>query len=328
MKLWRLGVLAAMAAFATVASAQTGKIKIVFPTTATTMLLPHYVAQDLGWFKKAGLEVEEITVQGDANAIRAIASGQAELAASGAFPIFGAIINGAPIKAVGSWQPIADYQVVAQSRFNSIKDIESGTIAAASIGGLTTAIPSLLMRKHGLDPNKMKFTSVGGHEARLQAVLAKKLDATIVSNLFASMGQKLGDVKVLASIAKEFPGLGYAYLIATDATLADAAKRARIETYLRHGIVEGARFVVKNPAEAAKIMKGRAPEIDSAIIEGAIKSLIDDKVFGINGGLEAAVLEFTIKIALDTGQLKGALTAEQVADRRVVERVLSQAGTM
>ncbi len=325
----RLAPLLAALAFglaATGASAQTGKIKIIIPSTATTAFLPHYIAQDLGWFKKAGLEVEEVNVLGDANAIRSIIAGNGEIVGAGTTSTYTAIANGAPLKGIGSWQPIADYQIVAQSKFNTLKDLEGASFAAASIGGLTTAIPTMLLKKHGHDTSKLKFLSLGGHEARLQAVIAKKVDAALVSNLFASIGQKSSDIKLLGSVAREFPGLGYSYVVTTDAVLNDPARRARLETYVRYAVVEASRFIVKSPADAAKVLKGRAPDMDLGVIEAAVKSLSEDKVWGVNGGLETSVTEFTLKVAMDIGELKSPLKTEQVIDRRVLDRVLAQTG--
>ncbi len=320
-------VIASLGLGTSFAEAQT-KLKIVFPTTPTTMGLPHYVAVEKGWLKNAGVEIEEITVQGDANAIRALISGQADIAGSGTFPAYGAIANGAQMKAIGSWQAVADYQVVAQSQFKTVKDLETARIAAASIGGLTSVIPEMLLRKYGVDPGKMKFTSIGGHEARLQAVLANKLDATIVSNLYAAIGKRKGDISIIASIAREFPGMGYAYILATDAALADAGKRRALEAYVQYAIVEGARFIVKNPVEAAKIMNKRTPDIDLAVIEDTVKALNEDKVWPINGGLELEITEFTIDLAKQTGTFKGELKASEVIDSRLVDSVIGKLGRM
>lgn len=301
------------------------KLKVVFPTTVGTHGLPHYVAQDLGWFKKAGLDVEEVTVLGDANAIRAMVAGQSDVAHMGTVSVYGAVANGVPIKAFGSVQPIPDYQLIAQRQYRTLKDLESTRIAAASIGGLTTAIPTVLMKKHGLDPGKMIFASVGGHEARLQAVLGNKLDATLVSNLFAEVGQKMGGVNVIVSVAKELPGLGFMYYAATDSALADAGRRKAFELYAQ-GIVEGARFVMKNPAEAAKVLKGRMPELEGALLERVVHSLNSDNVWPINGGLDREVTDFTVKFALEYGLVKGALRTEQVIDPRIVNAVMPRLG--
>ena len=91
-------------------------LKVVFATPPTTYGLPHFVAKDLGWLDKAGLKVEEVWLTGDANAVRALLAGQGDIAAPGVFAVYSAITEGAKIKAIGSWQPKADYQLLANEK--------------------------------------------------------------------------------------------------------------------------------------------------------------------------------------------------------------------
>src|SRR5215467_4056457 len=53
------------------------KIKMVFPGPATTFSLPYFVARKQGWL--GDLEVEDLHVTGDANAMRVLLSGNAEI---------------------------------------------------------------------------------------------------------------------------------------------------------------------------------------------------------------------------------------------------------
>jgi ABC-type nitrate/sulfonate/bicarbonate transport system substrate-binding protein len=60
-------------------SALASKIKMAFPGPATTFSLPLYVAQKKGWLG----ELEEVVVTGDSNAMRALLSGNADIALVG-----------------------------------------------------------------------------------------------------------------------------------------------------------------------------------------------------------------------------------------------------
>src|SRR5262249_30188921 len=57
-------------------AASAGKIKMVFPGPVTTFSLPYLVAQKKGWL--GDLEVEDVHVTGDANAMRVLLSGNAD----------------------------------------------------------------------------------------------------------------------------------------------------------------------------------------------------------------------------------------------------------
>src|SRR3954468_66514 len=116
--------LAAAAAFslddARIASA--AKIKMVFPGAATSFGLPLYVAQKKGWL--GDLEVEELAVTGDSHAMRALLSGSADIALVGTLNVLTSLNAGTKVRAINSWQPIGDYNVVlAKGKGTTLKDL-------------------------------------------------------------------------------------------------------------------------------------------------------------------------------------------------------------
>jgi ABC-type nitrate/sulfonate/bicarbonate transport system substrate-binding protein len=308
------------------AAQEKATLKIVFPTTPTTFMLPHFVAKDQGWLDKAGLTVEEVWLVGDANAVRTVISGQADIAAPGTFAVYTALAEGARIKAIASWQPKVDYQLVARDTIKTIKELEGARIGAAGPKGLTIEIPRMVMKKHGADPNKASYVQIGGHEARLQATVANKVDAAIVSILYAAKAKEFANIRVLSSIPAEFPGLAYTYLVVRDNDLTDPAKRKTLETYLRLAVIEGSRFIMENPERAAKIMHGRTPNLKVETIQEVVHALNVNNVWGVNGGLDAESTAYTLRLALEMDAIKKPLSAADVLDTSIVELALSQAG--
>jgi ABC-type nitrate/sulfonate/bicarbonate transport system substrate-binding protein len=159
------------------------KIRIVFPTTPTSLFLPYYVARSKGWLDD--LDIQESYVTGDSNALRAVLSGNADFGAGiGVFAVLSSIEAGADVLAVGSWQPISDYNVVLRAGTGSkVADLVGKTIATSGPGALPAQLPQMLMRKYGFDPSGSKFIQVGGHPARLQSVLVGRADATMVNTV-------------------------------------------------------------------------------------------------------------------------------------------------
>src|SRR5438445_13396373 len=92
--------------------ARADSLRLVFPTTATTMSLPYYVDLKKGWL--ADLQIEEIYVTGDANASRVLISKQADIAVIGTLNTLLAVGQGASIKAINSWQPRIDFHLIAR----------------------------------------------------------------------------------------------------------------------------------------------------------------------------------------------------------------------
>ena len=83
--------------------ADAAKIKMVFPGPVTTFSLPYLVAQKKGWM--GDLDVDDVHVTGDANAMRVLLSGNADIGLIGTLNVLASIHAGASIRAVHSWQP-------------------------------------------------------------------------------------------------------------------------------------------------------------------------------------------------------------------------------
>src|SRR5712692_441548 len=254
-----LALLDARAAFA-------GKIKMVFPGPVTTFSLPYLVAQKKGWLGELG--GEDVHVTGDANAMRVLLSGNADSGLIGTLNVLASIHAGAGIRAIHSWQPIGDYGLVlATGKGTTLADLAGKTFASSGPGGLPDQLPRLIMRKYGIDETTARFVQVGGHAARLQAVIGGRADATLVNTVTALRGVRDGKVTVLARLSAEFPGLGYVWNVVR----ADSLDRlsAAFQTMTDMGI-RGSRFVMENPDEAAAILHERLPELDVAFLKAVV----------------------------------------------------------
>src|SRR6195256_3173964 len=186
------------------------KIKMAFPGPVTTFSLPYLVAQKKGWM--GDLEVEDVHVPGDANAMRVLLSGNADIALVGMLNVLASLHAGASIRAVHSWQPIGDYSLVlATGKLADLADLAGKTFASSGPGGLPDQLPRLIMRKYGIDEATARFVQVGGHAARLQAVIGGRADATLINSVTALKGVHDGKVTILTRLSQEFPGLGYVW---------------------------------------------------------------------------------------------------------------------
>ncbi len=320
-----IALLAALVAGAAGAQSR-ARVKFVMPTPPATYLLPYFVAQDLGWYRDWGLEVTEQVVSGDPNSLRVVASGDADVTFIGPPTIMEALINGARMKIFCSWQPITDYHLVAGAgKAQTLRDLADKRIAVTGPGSMTMHIPQMLMRRAGIDTSNVKFLPVGGMAARLQAVAADKVDATLVDTFFAAKAESAGTARIVSSITREFPGLGYVFAIAREATLADPAGRAALTRFAK-GTVAGARYIRSDPAAAAAILKKRLPDEDLALIRATLERLNALGVWGINGGLERDVLEFSAKTFAELGMVKRAVTYEEMVDTSIVAAVIGEIG--
>jgi NitT/TauT family transport system substrate-binding protein len=300
------------------------KIKMAFPGPVTTFSLPYLVAQKKGWMD--GLEVEDVHVTGDANAMRVLLSGNADIALVGTLNVLASIHAGANIRAVHSWQPIGDYSLVlATGKGSKLADLAGKTFASSGPGGLPDQLPRLIMRKHGIDESTARFVQVGGHAARLQAVIGGRADATLINTVTALKGVQDGKVAVLTKLSSEFPGLGYVWNVVRTEALNKPELAAAFQTMTDIGI-RGSRYVMENPDEAAAALHERLPDLDLNFLKAVVRDLNSEKLWGVNGGLDPAIEEFTAELNMKLGNLPVAPAAKDVLEPRFVDAALKKLG--
>ena len=304
--------------------AAAAKIKMVFPGPATTFGLPLYVAQNKGWL--GDLEVEEVNVTGDSNAMRVLISGNADIALVGTLNVLASIHSGAKVRAIHSWQPIGDYNLVlAAGKGTTLGDLAGKTFATSGPGALPDQLPKLVMKQHNVDSSTARFVQVGGHAARLQAIYGGRADATLINTITAMKGVQEGKVTVLTRISKEFPGLGYVWNMVRADSIANPQLAAAYQTMTEAGI-RGSRFIMENPDEAAAIMRAKVPELNGDFLKAVIRDLNTEHLWGVDGGLDPAIEEFTAKLNKDLGNLPVAATPDEVLDARFVEAAMKKLG--
>ena len=315
-------VIAALTLNATAAIA--AKIKFVFAGPPTTFSLPLYVAEKKGFL--GDLDVEEVNVTGDSNAMRALISGNADIGFIGMVNVLASIQAGAKVTAINSWQPIGDYSLVlTKGKGTSLADLAGKTFATSGPGALPDQMVRLILKKYNIDDSTANFVQVGGHAARLQAVLGGRADAALVNTVTSLRSVQDGKVTVLTKLSKEFPGLGYCWNVVRTDELADPERSAAFHT-LTEASIRAVRYIIANPDEAAEIMHEHVPELDVDYLKGVMKDLNSEHVWGVDGGLDPKVEEFTADLNVKLGNLTTAPAPKDVLDPRYVDVALKKLG--
>ena len=135
-----------------------------------------------------------------------------------------------------------------------------------------------------------------------------------------------GKVTVLAKLSAEFPGLGYVWNVVRAESLNKPELAGAFQTMTDIGI-RGSRFVMTNPDEAAAILHERLPDLDLAFLKAVVHDLNSENLWGVNGGLDPAIEEFTADLNMKLGNLPVAAPAKDVLEPRFVDAALKTLGT-
>ncbi|MDA0260833.1 MAG: ABC transporter substrate-binding protein [Proteobacteria bacterium] len=315
----------AMAFMASAAPVAAESVETIYPTPPTTFAIPHYVAQDKGYFKEQGLTVVDTHLLGDANAFRALVSGAGDVVLVGPSTTMLGIQKGAKVRVFASWQPRVDYQMITRADGPKMLGPELVGLKFASGGGISMLnhMTAMILRKNGLDSTKNQHVPIGGHSDRLAAVIAGKAQLSMVNTLTATRAGK--QINIVTPVAKELGGIGYVYLAARQSTLNDPERRAALKKYVK-GFIQGARYAIKDPDYAAASLVKRAPENPLALVKQVVRALNAIPVWGVNGGIPNEVTEFTAKTYLEYKVIKKPMAIDDILYKSIVSEVIAELG--
>jgi ABC-type nitrate/sulfonate/bicarbonate transport system substrate-binding protein len=131
---------------------------------------------------------------------------------------------------------------------------------------------------------------------------------------------------VVARLSAEFPGLGYVWNVVRAEALDKPELAVAFQTMTDIGI-RGSRYVMANPDEAAAILHERLPDLDLPFLQAVVRDLNGENLWGVNGGLDPAVEEFTADLNMKLGNLPVAPAAKDVLEPRFVDAALKKLGT-
>jgi NitT/TauT family transport system substrate-binding protein len=285
-----------------------------------------YFALENGYFKDEGLDVEIIPYPGAVTAVRALLSRDAEIVMTGGDTAFLAQANGAPIKIISS--PVAkgtDSVVVARD-INSYKDLVGKQYAIANPGDTSHVTAKILAEKNGADPNGIDFVAVGGPADRARALIGGRVNASTMTILILQPildAIDAGDVKVLTTLAKEFPDLPLAYNITRDDLVKD---QPAVLTKFLKAEIKGYRWAVQNPEAAATIAEKYIKEVPHPLMTRGFRGLIELNVYGLDGGLTLEGIDRTQQLLVDLGALRRAVKADEVATIQFADAAVKDLG--
>ena len=278
---------------------------------------PLYAAERNGDIAKQGLKVNVQWLQGDSLALRAVLSNEVDVAWMGTAAALQAIAKGAKIKIIYAPVPKSSNVILAQKDVGSIAGLKGRSIAVSTVGAISYHIPRIIMSRAGVDPGSATYVALGSTATRFQALVARKVDAGMVDLIQAAEAEERYPYLVtLASVAEKIPDLHFISVVASDKTIAtktDALRR------LYRAELAGIQFVVQHPDEAAKLSMDRMGAKNSANVVAAFTAASKTGIYALDGGIAPEILDPTMKIMVETGDLSAPLPYNAIVDRRIIQ---------
>ena len=310
------------------AGAQAVKVKLGSSLSPPGLhVLAPYVALERGLFKKYGLDVEIVEIPGDPTHTKALLAGELDASVIvGGTAVMVSASKGAKIRAWLIPNPVSPFHIVARREAaTTLQGLMGKSVAVAGIGGFSYHVPRIVLERSGLDPDKVQYVAVGSPADRFRALLAGKVDATMVTlDEVAKLAQYPQLISV-ADVAKIAPELPNNFSMAREEYI---AKNPETMYKLSKALIEASRFIAANKAGfitiAAKVIKDESPEILSKAYELADPRL----VWGVNGDISEAAYKYTVNFLQKVGFMTDPVPYDKFFERRFVDRVLQELGRM
>jgi NitT/TauT family transport system substrate-binding protein len=169
--------------------------------------IPLWTGKDLGTFRKYQLDVESVLILGGARGMQALLGGSVHSANMAAMVPIRTSLGGGDVVIVGGFLNKNLLKFVAQKTITRPGDLRGKKVGIANFGGSNEFGVLLALREWGIPREAVNIIPAGGSAARLIAMDARGLDATVISYDHALIAAQkgmtiLGD---LAEIVPEFP---------------------------------------------------------------------------------------------------------------------------
>ena len=164
--------------------------------------LPLTVAEQLGYFKAEGLDVEVVDFAGGSKALAAVVGGSADVV-SGAFEhTLNMQFKGQPMRAFvlqgRAPQIVLAVNTKTMPNFKSVADLKGKKIGVTAPGSSTNVMANFVLAKAGLKPADVSFVGVGASSGAVAAVRAGQIDALSNLDPVITILQRAGDVRIVS----------------------------------------------------------------------------------------------------------------------------------
>jgi len=312
-------------AFPAMGDAQNVKIKMGSSLSPPSLeSITPYVAVEKGFFKKNGLDVEVVEFRGDNTHVKALLSGDIDMSINmGATEGIVGAAKKVPIKLWVVPNPITPYHLIARREVgNTLQALVGKNVAVSGIGAISYHIPRIVIERSGLDPEKFKYVAVGSPADRFKALIAGKVDMTVVTNTEVAKLGAYPDIIDLVNVPKVVPEIPYEFGMAKD----DYIQKNPDTLYkLAKAIIESNRWIATNKAGTVEVAKKILPD-ESVETLTKTYELADPRLWGVNGDVSEASYNFTVNFLKKVGYLETPMPYNQFFDRRFVDRALKELG--
>jgi ABC-type nitrate/sulfonate/bicarbonate transport system substrate-binding protein len=227
-----------------------------------------FLAQDRGFYKKHGLDVDLLFIQSTTTSVSSLLAGDVHVANASGGAVASAVVAGANLVMVACYLNSLPYELVVNEAIKSAEDLKGKSIGISRLGSASDVAARVLIRGLGLEPDKqVPIIQVGGSSERASAFRVGRI-AGFPSPPGIIHLTKGMPFRVLISTADFQKRFEFPYICATTTRNYLARQRETVKKVIM-AHVETVHFVKTRKDESKKIMGKYARTTNEDYLEAA-----------------------------------------------------------
>jgi NitT/TauT family transport system substrate-binding protein len=241
------------------------KSTLAYISDSPSSSVPFWVAKDAGIFKKHGLDVDMLFINGSTRGIQSLIAGDLNFTGAVGTSAINGRLAGGDIRIINSLVNTLPYYIVGKSEIKSPEDLK-GRSAATHIPGTSADFAlRLALKRFGMAYDDIKAVMIGGSPARVAAVMNGQLDFTMVTEPGKIEAERAG-LKVIIDMAKLDIPFQFTCAVTTGQMI-----RQQPETVMAFvkAMAEAVHFYKNNKEAVIDIMQKYTRGQERPVLEGA-----------------------------------------------------------
>jgi NitT/TauT family transport system substrate-binding protein len=156
-------------------------------------LLPMWIAQDQGYFKNVGLDVELISMQSNLSTSALLAGEVDVIFGSPQVPLTLLSSKNPPnFVSIAAWASGSEHWLVVNPSIKSVKELEGKVLATSRPKSADHGYQLIILERNGVDTRRVTFLSAGGQSGRVAAMESGRVLGSVVNRYYSLVLQRKG----------------------------------------------------------------------------------------------------------------------------------------
>ena len=290
-------------------------------TFRNARLMPLWIADEEGYFKKQGLDVKQVNISGGTQGAQMMVSGGVDVSYDDPITCIVSTAGGVPVNVIVGGTPSLAYLIVGGPGIKTIADVKGKRVGSSGLGLSASRLALLVgLRRFGIDADKGQATIVaaGQEPERIAGLSTGAIAATVISPEYRTKLEQLG-VNMLADLRTLNIPWETSSVITTAKNV--QTKREMLERVVR-AILQAHAFIL-DPANRGRVVELMTTQLAlksqqdaAAVYDDLIKFYVFKKPYPTRDGFANVISEVAKSLPKAAG-----IKYEDVVDNSILEKL-------